>query len=500
MFSTFLVKKAEKVLNEHFPLGCRATTKTREFALFSEKLQAETGLNLDFDANELLELLKLAGTCVDGYVYPFKTIESKTEKAPTELPRQTKINTPERKGDGGSARAFCDEVMKIERIPRDQIPVDTVKRIANVLYKNFKTGFSLRSAADMKRFRALEPVLNRESDATLRQLIASVGCCVDGNVYLILKTGQDYLRQLVEGLWRSGCGVIYYETLFERYKTTLREHRFETLAVLQNRLRVYFRDCAFDDEYFEKTKTSGSEPKKVLNEIERVWLSDEELKLDVLADWMFVPKSKIRAYLNASPKYAYRGEGVYAKKETTRNVAATAEASEKEAPQTTDVRCQDAATLVESAKAGDVLSDSARDLLQEILAERFANGFRLNSTIETARLRKYLQESEREEGSALAQSDDATLRNAVKQIGILCEEKVYVVDKTTDETIRAEIESAFDSGARAIFYESLFDRIVAALPDYFSLDLLKDRIKSLYAASERKIRFAENYLNIYIYI
>lgn len=498
MFSTFLVKKAENVLSEYFPLGCRATTKTREFALFSEKLQAETGLNLDFDANEWLELLKLAGTCVDGYVYPFKTIESKTEKAPTELPRQTKINTPERKGDGGSARALCDEVMKIKRIPRDQIPVDTVKRIANVLYKNFKTGFSLRSAADMKRFRALEPVLKRESDETLRQQIASVGCCVDGNVYIILKTGQNYLTQLVEGLWRSGCGVIYYETLFERYKTTLQEHRFETLAVLQNRLRAYFRDYAFYDEYFEKTKTPGSEPKKVLGEIERVWQRDGELELDVLANWLLIPKSKIRAYLNASPKYAYQGAGVYAKKTSLRNVAAVVEASEKEAMQTTDVRLQDATTFVESVKASDVLSESARNLLQNILAERFANGFRLNSTIEAARLRKYLQESEREEGSALAQSDDATLRNAVKQIGILCEEKIYVVDKTTDETIRAEIESAFDSGARAIFYESLFDRIVAALPDYFSLDLLKDRIKSLYAASERKIRFAENYLNIYI--
>jgi hypothetical protein len=156
--------------------------------------------------------------------------------------------------------------------------------------------------------------------------------------------------------------------------------------------------------------------------------------------------------------------------------------------------------LVESAKAGDVLSDSARDLLQDILAERFANGFRLNSTIETARLRKYAQEADCEEGAALARLDDAALRKTVENIGILCEGKVYVVDKTTDETICAEIESAFNSGARAIFYESLFDRIVAALPDYFSLGLLKDRIKSLYAASERKIRFAENYLNIYIYI
>ncbi|MBQ9798593.1 MAG: hypothetical protein IJO40_01465, partial [Thermoguttaceae bacterium] len=503
MFSSFLVNKAEKVLSEYFPLGCRASTRTRDFALFCEKLQAETGMKLDLNANEALDLLKLAGTCVDGLVYPFKTLEPKPEKSPTNNSRQTtNINTSERKESGKSIRTFGAEVLKIKRIPRDQIPSDTVKLIANVLYKNFKTGFSLRSAADMKRFRSLvrsldsDSVLNRESDASLRQLIASVGCCVDGNVYIILKTGQNYLTQLVEGLWRSGCGVVYYETLFERYKTTLREHRFETLAVLQDRLRVYFRNAAFHDEYFEQTQTSGSEPKKVLNEIERVWRRDDELELDVLASWMFVPKSKIRAYLNASPKYAYRGEGVYAKKAMLCNVSETLENDSTQAP---NLNRQNATAPLKPVETSGVLGESARDLLQSILTERFANGFRLTSTIEASRLRKYAQETGGEEGAAVARLDDAALRNAVRKSGVVCDDKVYVVDKATDATIRAEVESAFDSGAKAIFYESLFERVAASAPDYFSLELLKDRVRSLYAVSDRKIRFAENYLNIYIY-
>ncbi len=446
--------------------------------MFSEALQAEIGFKLPLSAGELLELLKAAGTCVGGLVYPFKTLE---EPEKTNNPRQANVAAPE--DVGKNAQANDDNVLKIQRISRDQIPAETVKLIANVLYKNFKTGFSLRNATDLKRFRASAPSLNRESDETLRRLIAGVGRCVDGYVYVILKTGQNYLTRLVEGLFANGCGAIYYETLFERFKTTLREHRFETHAVLQDRLRAYCRNYAFYDEYFEKTETPGSEPKKVLGEIERVWSGDAEITLDVLADRLLIPRAKIRAYLNASPKYAYRGKGVYAKKTSACNGAALAEASENKSTPTTD---------------RGALNGSALDLLRRLLAERFVNGFRLNSTIETERLRKYAQESGVNEGAALAQWDDATLRNAMKQVGILCDGKVYVVDETTDETIRSEIESAFDSGARAVFYEALFERVAASLPDYFSLDLLKDRIKSCRAASDRKIRFAENYLNIYI--
>ncbi len=354
MFSPSLVNKAEKVLSEYFPLGCRASTRTRDFALFCEKLQAETGTRLDLNANEALDLLKLAGTCVDGLVYPFKTLEPKPEKSATNNSRQTtNINTSERKESAKSVRTFGGEVLKIKRIPRDQIPSDTVKLIANVLYKNFKTGFSLRRAADMKRFRSLvrsldsDSLLNRKSDASLR------------------------------------------------------------------------------------------------------------------------------------------------------NVSAALENDSTQAP---NLNRQSATAPRKPAETNGALGESACDLLQSILTERFANGFRLNSTIEAARLRKFAQETGCEEGAAVARLDDAALRNAVRKSGVVCDDKVYVVDKATDATIRAEVESAFDSGARAIFYESLFERVVASAPDYFSLELLKDRVRSLYAVSDRKIRFAENYLNIYIYI
>lgn len=508
MFPRYLVEKAEKVLSEHFPLGCRATTGTREFALFGEKLQAEVGLGLNLDAGERLDLLKSAGTCVGGVVYPFKTSEAKPKivpTSPTNDPRRTANASASEDGENGESEEneengeSRDEVWGVKRVSRDQIPVDKVKRIANVLYYNFRTGFSLRNAADLKRFRAADPVLDRESDATLLQWIAGVGCCADGFVYVILKTGQKYLTQLVEGLWKSGVRVVYYEALFERYKSALRKHRFETSAALQNRLRVYFRNYAFYDEYFERTKTPGSEPQKVLGEIERVWQSDEELKLDVLADWTIIPKSKIRAYLDASSKYECRGKGVYAKKGTASDgVAAAPGASESESARTVGARLQDATASGESADVGD---GAALELLQRLLSERFANGFRLNSTIEANRLRKYAQETNGEAGAEIARWDDAALKEAVADVGILCEEKVYVVEKTTDETIRSEIESAFDSGARAIFYKSLLERVASALPDFFSLELLKDRIKGLCAAFEgRKIRFAENYLNIYIYI
>ena len=348
----------------------------------------------------------------------------------------------------------------------------------------------------MKRFRSLvrsldaDSVLNRESDETLRQLIAGVGRCVDGKVYIILKDGQNYLTQLVERLFDEGRGVIYYETLFERFQEELSERRFIALELLRNSLRAYFRDYAFYDECFEQSETSGSEPKKVLKEIERVWNGEDEVTLETLATWVLAPKSKIRSYLNASPKYAHRGEGRYVKKTAARVETATV-ATANEPPKTTDARLQNAKSF-EAAEAGDASSDAMQRLLQHIVAERFANGFRLNSTIEASRLRKYAQETGCEEGAAVARLDDAALRNAVRKSGVVCDDKVCVVDKATDATIRAEVESAFDSGAKAIFYESLFERVAASAPDYFSLELLKDRVRSLYAVSDRKIGLRKN--------
>lgn len=186
MFSPSLIKKAEKILGESFQRGCRATLRSRDFAIFREKLQTEAGGKADFSDADVLELLKLAGTRVDGVVYPFKTSTS------TDDAQNASVNAGEKKANVKSVRTSRAEAPKVERIPRNQIPPEIVKRIANVLYKNFKNGFSLQNASEMKRFRSLvrsldaDSVLNRESDETLRQLIAGVGRCVDGKVYIIL--------------------------------------------------------------------------------------------------------------------------------------------------------------------------------------------------------------------------------------------------------------------------------------------------------------------------
>lgn len=135
--------------------------------MFGEKLQAEVGLGLNLNAKERLNLLKSAGTCVVGGVYPFKTSGAQPKivpTSPTNDPRRTaNVSAPEGGENEESGESpverLRDEVWGVKRVSRDQIPIDKVKRIANVLYYNFRTGFSLRNAADLKRFRAVDPVL-----------------------------------------------------------------------------------------------------------------------------------------------------------------------------------------------------------------------------------------------------------------------------------------------------------------------------------------------------
>lgn len=441
--------EAQEVLRKHFPRGCKAVGASLDVFRFGRLLSQETGQTLDLSKDDLLRLLYAVG----------------------------------RAGDGGKIYPADSRVQDEKRDDRGPKVDDAIKAVvASVVAKEFVNGFSLTSDDDAATLRRCDPSLRRVSDVELRKLVASVGTRVGDRVYVSVKEERTYLSELVAGLFADGRRVVYYETFFERFKTSLIERRLVSLDLLKERLRAYFPNYAFYNEFFEAEKTTASEPKRALTEIERVW-NGEEIALDALADWVLIPKAKIRAYLNASPKYKYCGGGRYAIKVAV-------------AKQTTNVEKASVSSADgDSEKAAD---ESEKKALQLVLSERFPNGFRLDSTIEAKKLRRYVIESENPKLAILAQLDEETLQDVVKNVGTVYEGKVYVADATFDATIKTAVESAFESGAQTIFYESLFAKIVASAPDYFSPNLLKERVEALFGDSERKLIFAKNYVNIYI--
>jgi hypothetical protein len=90
--------------------------------------------------------------------------------------------------------------------------------------------------------------------------------------------------------------------------------------------------------------------------------------------------------------------------------------------------------------------------LTNILTTRFSNGYRLNSSIETARFRSFALE---DFGEELTLSDDE-LKTYIAACGTAHEGKVYAVSGKTKERIKELAENYFADGAQAIFFAEFY--------------------------------------------
>ncbi len=281
MFPSALLELTAKILRETFPNGCKIATWSNDLNVVRQRLEAETRQKIQLDRKELARLVRAAGTLVDGLVYPFRSHAAHSEARSKTVARESSPN--------------------FTIVPRAQIPKGTLQEIAKVLYRQFPEGFDVASAADLQRFRAEAPAFQKKSDAETLGFIAGVGNLISGKVYLILKAGQDFLKETVESLFNDGVGLIFYQTFFEYHRETLLKHRFVTVEAMENRLRAYFRNFVFHDEYFEPAATPGALRSKIKSEINRAWGRNASLQLQTLVDRLWIPPEKVVDVLERYP-------------------------------------------------------------------------------------------------------------------------------------------------------------------------------------------------------
>lgn len=272
MFSSALIETTEKILRASFPNGCKTTARSRDLTVVREQLRKALRGEIPSSNEEIARLVRASGTLVDGLVYPFRNVEGKDANA-----------------------------LKTSLIPISQIDRNTVKAIAATFNAHFLDGFDAASSNDWQRFRDETPPLREKSDAETLSLIESVGTLVDGRVYVVFKRGRDRLVEMVESLFEEGVGIVFYETFFEFYREELREARFVSLALLKEKLKAYFKEVAFHDDYFERAATPGMLRTKIKREIDRVWGANASLQLQTLVDRLWIPTEKIVDVLGRYP-------------------------------------------------------------------------------------------------------------------------------------------------------------------------------------------------------
>jgi hypothetical protein len=124
-----------------------------------------------------------------------------------------------------------------------------------------------------------------------------------------------------------------------------------------------------------------------------------------------------------------------------------------------------------------------------LLSEHFPYGYRLDSTIELMRFRQLFAN----EFSDTELLDDDGLKQLISESGMLFDEKLYVVGKTTVEKIKSEVDAALQNGKELIFYAVFYDyhREWLFAESVVSEEMLRSILEQLYP----RFSFRANYFS-----
>ena len=131
----------------------------------------------------------------------------------------------------------------------------------------------------------------------------------------------------------------------------------------------------------------------------------------------------------------------------------------------------------QNAPSNEILK-ATKPSVKNILITHFQNGFRIDSTIELIRFRRFALE---DYDGELLMEDDKALRGKILMEGILFDGKVYVVSEQTIENLKKTVSAAFESGSGMIFYTTFYDKHENWLfnEGIVSADILKVTLKTL---------------------
>jgi len=92
--------------------------------------------------------------------------------------------------------------------------------------------------------------------------------------------------------------------------------------------------------------------------------------------------------------------------------------------------------------------------IQKILSMYFSNGFRIYSSIELARFRRFAKKDYNDE----IRLSDETLMDVIIAYGTLFDGKVYIISQKTNNQIENIVNEYFKEGAQIIFYDEFYEK------------------------------------------
>jgi len=151
--------------------------------------------------------------------------------------------------------------------------IEICNGITAILEKHYEYGFKFDSIRELMRFRQFADAMGitlPETDETLKTSILSAGTVIDGKIYCKNDDMSQALRCIIEKIFFSGAGVIYYESLFENEREWMEAHVIISPEMLKEYLQKTITGCSFSKRFMIKGHRR-SEREVVTDELKRIW-------------------------------------------------------------------------------------------------------------------------------------------------------------------------------------------------------------------------------------
>lgn len=193
-------------------------------------------------------------------------------------------------------------------------PAEANSEIVAVLKQHYEYGFKYDSIRELMRFRQFADEMGitlPEEDEALKASILSSGTVIDDKVYCKSDDMLQELQRIVDGIFSSGAGVIYYESLFENEQEWMESHVITSPDMLKEYLQHNISGCSFSKKFMVKGSRC-SEKDAVTDELKRIWGAHPVESVYRLNDRLpYIPLGNIWRVISGNDLFVLASEGEY---------------------------------------------------------------------------------------------------------------------------------------------------------------------------------------------
>ena len=206
-------------------------------------------------------------------------------------------------------------VASIDTVPRKvAAPTEANSEIVSVLKEHYEYGFKYDSIRELMRFRQFADGMGislPDDDNELKASILSAGTVIEDKVYCKSDDMPLELQRIVDDIFSSGVGVVYYESLFENEQSWMESHVITSAEMLKEYLQQNITGCSFSKR-FMINGTRVSEREAVTDELKRVWGTSPSVSVYELQNRLpYIPLGNIWRVISGNDSFVLTSEGEY---------------------------------------------------------------------------------------------------------------------------------------------------------------------------------------------